>query len=148
MTTTYTPNHRKKPAWLVDIDGTMTLGPHQRGPFEWDKVGNDQPNGPVMRLVRALYYDGYEIVFVSGRSEECRGRTENWLWQYFLHRKFEIFMRSAGDYRKDAIIKQEIFDAHIRDNYWVQGVLDDRQQVVDMWREMGLTCLQVAPGDF
>ena len=27
-------------------------------------------------------------------------------------------------------------------------VLDDRNQVVKMWRENGLTCLQVAEGDF
>ena len=26
--------------------------------------------------------------------------------------------------------------------------VDDRQRVVDMWRAEGLTCLQVAPGDF
>jgi hypothetical protein len=27
-------------------------------------------------------------------------------------------------------------------------VFDDRQKVVDMWRDMGLTCMQVAPGNF
>lgn len=50
--------------------------------------------------------------------------------------------------RKDVVIKRELFDRYIRDNYQVLFVLDDRNQVVDMWRELGLKCLQVAPGDF
>ena len=32
--------------------------------------------------------------------------------------------------------------------YSASIVLDDRKQVVDMWRSLGLTCLQVADGDF
>ena len=27
-------------------------------------------------------------------------------------------------------------------------IFDDRSKVVDMWRDNGLTCMQVAPGDF
>jgi hypothetical protein len=50
--------------------------------------------------------------------------------------------------RKDAIVKRELFDAHVRGTWNVNFVLDDRQQVVDMWRGLGLVCLQVAPGDF
>jgi hypothetical protein len=30
----------------------------------------------------------------------------------------------------------------------VAMVFDDRNQVVDMWRSNGLTCFQVAKGDF
>ena len=30
----------------------------------------------------------------------------------------------------------------------VFAVFDDRIQVVDMWRQNGLTCFQVADGDF
>jgi hypothetical protein len=57
-------------------------------------------------------------------------------------------MRPAGDMRKDAIVKRELFDRHVRDRYDVTCILDDRSQVVDMWRSLGLTCLQVAPGEF
>ena len=35
-------------------------------------------------------------------------------------------MRSAGDKREDSIVKSELFDAHVRDKYNVQFVLDDR----------------------
>jgi len=60
----------------------------------------------------------------------------------------ELFMRPEGDMRPDNIVKAELFDTYVRDNYDVQFVIDDRDQVVDMWRRMGLACLQVAPGDF
>jgi hypothetical protein len=58
-------------------------------------------------------------------------------------------MRAEKDNRKDSIIKRELFDKHIRDKYHVDFVLDDRDQVVRMWRrELGLTCLQVNYGNF
>ena len=57
-------------------------------------------------------------------------------------------MRPAGDRRRDSIVKAELFDRKVRDEYRVLVVLDDRKQVVDMWRSLGLTCLQVAEGDF
>jgi len=57
-------------------------------------------------------------------------------------------MRPAGNTENDAIIKKRLFDENIRDDYDVRFVLDDRNRVVDMWREIGLTCLQVDYGDF
>jgi len=57
-------------------------------------------------------------------------------------------MRAAGDMRKDAIVKAEIFDREIRHRWDVTAVFDDRQQVVRMWRSLGLTVFAVAEGDF
>ena len=59
-----------------------------------------------------------------------------------------LFMRAEGDSRRDSIVKQEIFDTDVRDRWRVVGVFDDRQQVVRMWRGLGLTVFQVAEGDF
>ena len=42
----------------------------------------------------------------------------------------------------------ELYEQHVKDHYDVLCVFDDRNQVVDMWREIGLKCLQVQPGDF
>jgi hypothetical protein len=58
-------------------------------------------------------------------------------------------MRITSDNRKDSIIKKEIFAEHIQDKYYIEFVLDDRNQVVDMWRnELKLPCFQVYYGDF
>ena len=57
-------------------------------------------------------------------------------------------MRKTGDNRKDCIVKRELFDAHIKDKYYIDFILDDRNQVVNMWRELGFTVMQVADGNF
>jgi len=57
-------------------------------------------------------------------------------------------MREVGDMRKDRIVKLELFNEHIRHNYRVVAVWDDRKQVVEMWRALGLTVFHVADGNF
>lgn len=139
------------PAWLVDVDGTLALM-DGRGPFEWHRVGEDQPNLPVIEMIRALHTAGTEewentIIVMSGRDEICRPETEAWLKRNRVPYDL-IFMRSAGDMRKDALVKAELFDRHVRPVFDVRGVIDDRRQVVDFWRSVGLMCAQVAPGNF
>lgn len=52
-----------------------------------------------------------------------------------------------ADKRRDSLVKRGLLE-EIGQLYAVRGVLDDRNQVVEMWRAAGLTCLQVADGDF
>lgn len=136
---------------LVDIDGTAAKI-HDRSPFDWSNVGRDQPNVPVLNVVRAMRAAGYAIVFLSGRDSMARTPTIAWLQQHLgwhEHVDYDLFMRKQNDNRKDSIIKRELFDAHIRNRYFVELVLDDRDQVVSLWRrDLGLTCLQVDYGDF
>ena len=129
---------------LVDIDGTVALM-GQRGPFDWNLVGGDIPNMPVIHVVRALSLWN-TIAFVSGRDAVCHDETVGWLDEYVCV-PGQLYMRPQGDFRKDAVVKREIFDANWK-AYDIRLVLDDRNQVVEMWRGLGLTCLQVAPGDF
>lgn len=143
----YEQDWSKPSVWLVDIDGTLAdMG--DRNPYDETRVLDDQPNFPIDHLVEAITEgSGDGIVLMSGRSEACRATTALWLRRHGIHYR-ALHMRAAGDNRKDAVVKRELFDQHIRGNYNVIGVLDDRQQVVDMWRSLGLTCLQVASGDF
>jgi hypothetical protein len=61
----------------------------------------------------------------------------------------ELLMRKTGDNRKDSIIKKEIFMEHVQNKYFIEFILDDRNQVVDMWRnDLQLPCFQVYYGDF
>lgn len=136
----------KRKIYLFDIDGTLAQM-SDRSPFEWKKVGDDDPRRQVVLTAQALAMAGYEIVVMSGRDSVCRNETIAWLELYDIP-FVDLFMRAEGDMRKDNIVKQELFDRHIRDFYDVVAVFDDRQQVVDMWRAMGVDCFQVAPGDF
>lgn len=141
-----------KKAIICDLDGTLCL-PNGRPVYDRD-YENDPENKPVFDLLQRIdscNFDGIgewtEILFVSGRKDNFKEVTRKWL----NDRGFEIyplFMRKEGDYRKDSIVKKEIYEEHIKDRFRIDFVLDDRNQVVEMWREMGLTCFQVAEGDF
>lgn len=145
----YIPDTTLPTAIIVDIDGTVALHP-QRSHYDYSQVSTDSINVPVHNLVARLMRLGEtNIIFVSGRDDNCRDDTEKWLMDtFFLAHPPQLFMRETGDRRPDFIIKGEIFDAHIRNNYNVEFCIDDRNQVVNMWRSIGITCLQVADGDF
>ena len=87
------------------------------------------------------------IILLSGRPDDCREPTKQFLKKNKIPYD-ELFMRKSGDQRKDAIIKRELYEENIRDKYNVRFILDDRDQVVDMWRQLGLPCFQVNYGKF
>lgn len=132
-------------AIIVDIDGTLA---HMNGrkPYEWSKVGTDIVDETIKSLISLINHK-YKIILLSGRDGVCRPETEQWLKVNNVYYD-ELFMRDVNDNRKDSIIKLELFNNHIKDNYDIQFVLDDRNQVVEMWRSIGLKCFQVAKGDF
>lgn len=130
---------------VVDIDGTVAVH-WNRSPYDMSKVIMDKPNEPICSMIRLLSKT-YPIVFASGREDCAREDTELWLDSNNLPH-IELFMRKTGDSRKDVIIKREIYENDIFPLYNVKYVLDDRRQTVDGWRDLGLCCLQVAPGDF
>ncbi|MEX0913672.1 MAG: polynucleotide kinase [Demequina sp.] len=137
----------KPSAVLVDVDGTVALL-GDRHPFDWPAVERDEPNDPVIEVVRALHAAGHVMVVVSGRSEEARAGTESWLARHLGVPFVGPHLRRTDDDRPDSVVKREIWDTHIEPHYDVLCALDDRNQSVDLWRNLGLTCLQVAPGDF
>jgi len=142
----YVPSPDTPAAVLVDIDGTLALM-NGRSPYDWSRVGEDALNVPVALAVEAFAAQGHTIVVMSGRDGSCRAATEAWLAKNGIPYD-ELHMRAAGDTRRDSVVKLELFDAHVRHRFTVLCVLDDRDQVVRAWRSIGLTCLQVAEGNF
>lgn len=135
-------------AIVCDLDGTLALL-NGRSPYDASKCDCDLLNEPVADIVRRYHDGGHQIVFLSGREAKFREPTERFLHQHLGPEfKYELLMRRTGDMRKDSIIKEEILRASILPRFFVEFVLDDRNQVVDMWRGLGLTCLQVDYGDF
>ncbi len=134
-------------AVIVDIDGTIALR-SGRDPFEWQLADQDVPNEPVISVLRALVASGLSVIYVSGRPESARQITEDWI-SAKIQIGGELHLRPNEDFRRDSIVKREIFETLLQGKFDVVLVLDDRNQVVQMWRhELGLTCLQVADGDF
>lgn len=140
---------------IVDLDGTLCNTDHRQHfmkqtPKDWKSfyanLSKDKPNKWCLDLIYQLHPE-YTIIFVSGRPSELWQETMFWL-NDFITFNYELFMRPSGDFRKDSIVKIELYNNSIKPKYDVQFCIDDRKQVVDAWREIGLTCLQCAEGNF
>jgi len=146
---------------IADLDGTIALIEHRRHWLDKDRHAeltsderwrtffahchDDLPNWPVIYTLQALQCAGYYIHIFSGRSDEVREQTTDWLDAFnipYTH----LRMRAAGDFTKDEELKRQWVAEY--DLSQILCVFDDRQKVVDMWRSLGLACFQVAPGDF
>ncbi|MEU9374331.1 RNA ligase [Streptomyces sp. NPDC048255] len=143
----YVPDPALPSAVMCDIDGTLALIGN-RGPYDFSRCELDLLNESVRHALDAFRRaDGDVIVLLSGRSEEHRPQTESWLRRHEVPYD-ELWMRAAGDTRRDDLVKAELFDAHVRHRYAVRLSLDDRDRVVAVWRRMGLPTWQVNYGDF
>jgi predicted kinase len=153
---TYVPDTSKRDAIIVDIDGTLARMV-ARGPFDEHLVHTDELIESVARMVEHAAFSDVKIIFMSGRTDGCEAQTLDWLrekmpWLDWAGADVEyqlIMRRSVEDRgRPDDIVKYELFQRHVAERYNVLYVIDDRNKVVNMWRAMGLTCAQVAQGDF
>jgi hypothetical protein len=143
---------------LVDIDGTITkvgdrINHLNETPKDWDsfykRCGEDLPVENIIRLVLKLSFTN-PIVFCTGRRESCRTETVKWIKEHmgFSEGDYKLLMRADGDFRHDTKAKPELLEkAGIKLSH-IEFVLEDRNSMVNKWRELGLTCLQVAEGDF
>ena len=119
-----------------------------RNPFMAAKCEEDGLNQPVAHVLATYKNLGYAILLLSGRSDAYKEETLRWLAKHEI--SYDLLqMRPVKDTRKDSIFKRELYDKYIADQYRVEFILDDRNQVVNMWRdELKLPCFQVYFGDF
>jgi uncharacterized HAD superfamily protein len=90
--------------------------------------------------------NGYKIIICSGRDSICEEETKEWLEKHNIIYD-ALCMRLQGNTEKDSVVKEKLLEKLVK-LYYIEAVVDDRQQVVDMWRFRGLTCFQVDKGDF
>lgn len=135
---------------VCDLDGTLTTGPKDRSPYEWDKVGNDDINIGISHLLDGIKVINYAKLFVfSGRDEVCRHQTEEWLERHDIEYDFLAMRRSdhlneTGGQIADTFVKAEMIEKYIKDKYNILVWFDDRPQVADMLRDVyGINVAQV-----
>ena len=134
-------------AILCDIDGTIALR-GDRAPHDHESSMEDAVNYPIVQICDAIA-QRMPVILVTGRDECHRDVTEYWLGAHnIMPYRQALIMRPAGDQRPDEIVKRELYEQQIQPHYDVLFVLDDRDKVVKMWRQLGLACLQVAEGNF
>jgi len=155
-----------KDKWVIfDLDGTLAdietrrkMATKANGKMDWDVffadklVELDEPNQPVIDTCIALAKK-YNVAIFSGRSEATKPTTIKWLKKHGV--SFDILkMRPTNHpwkFMPDDKLKQHwLDDLFPKDSKRLDivCVFDDRDKVVDMWRKNGLTCMQVAPGNF
>lgn len=138
---------------ICDLDGTLAID-QDRGWFEYNKVIDDPVDPRLLRIIKNYLKQGIRVIFLTGREDRgnCRDLTSQWLKKHLGEFEYtfdyNLIMREKGDRRGDQITKKELYENYIKDSYNVLCVFDDRQKVVDMWREQGLLCCQVAKGDY
>ena len=148
----------KKPnAIIIDLDGTLCNNNHRRHLVEKEKkewgefmasMIHDTPNDWCAEIIKLFQGSNTaDVIYVTGRDDSYYDITRNWLFENNLW-VGRLYMRRFKDYRKDTIVKKEIYHSVIAPNYNILFAIDDRQQVVDMWRSLGITCLQCDVGDF
>ena len=142
---------------IFDIDGTLANIQHRihflkTKPKNWNKfnrgLAEDSPYEDIIWLLKLMQSAGKRIVICSGRSEYQRAATEKWLAEVANVTYEKLYMRASDDYRDDSIVKKELLDQMRSEGYDPVMAIDDRDRVVNMWREQGIRCLQVAPGNF
>lgn len=132
---------------MVDLDGTLAIKGN-RDIYDFSKINLDSLNKSVGYAVKGMLDDNNcNLIVVSGRDDVCYEETVLWLGQQGFIPTL-MFMRETGDKRPDYIVKQEIYDTHIKDKFNVLAVFDDRDSVVRMWRDNGLPVFQVNEGNF
>jgi predicted kinase len=141
----YGAPENKPNAYIFDVDGTLAIM-KKRNPYDWSMVETDKVNTDVKNILMELKQQGYKIIIFTGRDGVCEVKTKQWLMDNGI--EYDYFdIRPEGNIEKDAIIKKRMFEK-IKNDYCILGVFDDRNQVVEMWRSLGLTCFQVNNGNF
>lgn len=150
------------PYIVFDIDGTLANIKHRlcyldktlKNKPDWQSFNDAMINDEINLHIAAIYHkmcnnlhsSNNPAIFVTGRPETHRQQTENWLLKHKLIPNY-LFMRPAGDYRTDVEIKQDIVLKYIKEAP-ILFVVDDRDAVVTMWRQLGYKCLQCQKGDY
>ena len=138
---------------IFDIDGTLADVSWRRHhlhkkPKDWESfhkgIPQDKAIPSMVRLCNILHASGINILLCSGRSEQYRPETVEWLAQQGVN-YHELILRRDNDKRSDVIIKREMLAG--LDRASILFVVEDRSGVVEMWRSEGLVCLQCAPGE-
>jgi len=136
---------------IFDLDGTLALRQHRQHfiddkPADWDAYYEaciaDDPNFPIINIANSL---SYKIYILTGRSIQVETKTIDWLETFDVPWD-KLFMRPKNDFTTDYELKKKwVLEIGVKN---IAMAFDDRNQSVAMMRDLGITCLQVAPGDF
>lgn len=131
---------------LSDCDGCINIVSRHRSPYDGSLCHLDEPNEIVVDYLRMMHEKGMKIILMSGLEDCYRENRENWLKANNVPYD-ELYMRKAGDNRKDWVIKDELFEKHIKDKYFVYAIIEDRMQMREYYTNKGLSHRMLSIGN-
>lgn len=139
-----------KKAVISDLDGTISDRRHRlhylEGKKDWESffesLIDDPPIVRTIEQIEELIDEGAELVLVTGRPEQYRKSSEEWIKNNTPFDKYQLYMRKDKDFRKDIVIKKEMLD-QIRENYELEIIFEDQENIAKMWEDNDLKCILV-----
>ena len=150
---------RRFPIIVVDLDGTLCDARHREHLAQqglWDEFHALCIKDPIYEDVAGILAaldDSFDIIALTGRNEKWRQATYNWLGEHKIdHLIMDLLMRPDDNFSPDIEMKPSMLfgwfgsidDAKQR----VHTILEDRDKVVEVWRQLGFNCWQVRPGGY
>lgn len=146
--------------WIVvDLDGTLCDCSHRvhwAQAKQWDEfhsgIMEDRLHEDVARLIE-LFSEDCDVMICTGRNERYRDITEKWMSiTGIAHHISAFLMRPDEDFTPDHELKVRLVADYFGSINFALGavlmVLDDRDKVVQAWRDAGFRCWQVAAGAY
>lgn len=130
---------------IVDLDGTLAHANGKRGYYEWSKVGLDDVDESIADII--MKYNNEHIIFLTGRSEDCRFETLDWISSIFGVGNVTLLMRNSKDFRPSTIVKKELYENFIKDKFNTIFAIEDKTDISKMWRSLGIKTLQCMSDD-
>jgi len=141
---------KKTRALIVDLDGTLAIFDGVRNGLDFSDVTKDKVNEVVKEVL--IMYKRYDkrrkILIISGRpnTKEIYQQTLFWLKKNQI--PFDKLFLVDREGLPDAENKKFFYQTKIKNKYYIDFILEDRNSVVKMWREIGLVCFQVAETNY
>jgi phosphoglycolate phosphatase-like HAD superfamily hydrolase len=136
-------------AVIWDLDGTLS-DDRARAHFveveegrkrDWksyfDAIEEDPPIAASIELLHALRAAGIRVLYLTGRPEHTRERTERWLRANGLAEYDLLVMRPGGERRHAGEFKVDEV-ARLRQRYEIVCAFEDRIDVAEHLRQVGV----------
>jgi predicted secreted acid phosphatase len=144
----------KKQGIIIDIDGTFGYDPAASNYVytnpknvdwrAWNLSRVDLPiNGWCRSIIEIYVWQGYHIIYLTGRSEADMGYevTKEWLDKNSPTPKYSLIMRPPGIFGKDVQTKLDLYKELVEPQYNIALAIDDKREICKMWQEQGINTL-------
>ena len=129
---------KRIPAVIFDIDNTI-LYHTNRSPFNWSDLSGDKLIPGMDYLIDMFNFYDYYIIIITGRPENVRIQTEEWLSKNGI--VYDELIMKPEQFEKGFIFKQREL-VQLLEKYDVKFAFDDDTKCANMYKENGIIIFQ------